>query len=123
MEFVAIGGHKGLVLKAIDAPDREPPDTLAANILGELAAATPDTEVAFVDGVRRVPNTAPEAAPVEPLAEIRPGATWVVTGGGAASRQPVRWSSAGGSASNCTSWAPVPCRRFDPACATFRKKA
>ena len=81
---------QGMMCKAIDAPDDEPPEQLAADICRELASKKIDFEVAFVDGRRKVPNARPLAATVKEYADIRPGGTWVVTGGAAASRPSVR---------------------------------
>jgi acyl transferase domain-containing protein/NAD(P)-dependent dehydrogenase (short-subunit alcohol dehydrogenase family) len=81
VEFVVMRRYKDLMVKAIDAPRDEPPDLLAENILRELAAGTIDYEVGFRNGRRYLQNAIPEKAPVQPHAEIRPGAVWVVSGG------------------------------------------
>ena len=73
--------QRSLRAKAIDAPADEPVDSLAANICRELASKEVDYEVAFVGGKRFVQCAYPEKAPVKQHADIRPGSTWVVTGG------------------------------------------
>ncbi len=67
--------------KAIDAPVEEPPEQLADNVLRELASGAIDYELAFVEGKRYLQRAEPARADVQPLAHIRHGATWVVTGG------------------------------------------
>ena len=81
IEFTVMRRHKDFVVKTIDAPDDEPADLLADNILRELAAASMDYEVAFVGGKRYLQNAAPEPAPIQEQADIRRGAVWVATGG------------------------------------------
>jgi NAD(P)-dependent dehydrogenase (short-subunit alcohol dehydrogenase family) len=81
IEYVIVRKLKSMVVKIVDAPDDEPPQLLAANILRELAAGTLDYELAFVGGKRRLQNSVYQAANVERRAAIRPGAVWVATGG------------------------------------------
>ncbi len=81
IELAVMREHRGLLSKAIDAPIDEPPEALAAAICRELAAGTRDYEVACVGGKRRLQRAVPEEAAIEGRAAIRPGGTWVVTGG------------------------------------------
>jgi acyl transferase domain-containing protein/NAD(P)-dependent dehydrogenase (short-subunit alcohol dehydrogenase family) len=81
IEITFVRGHKKMLIKAIDAPDDEPPDLLAANVVRELAAATMDYEVAFVNGRRRLQTALHQPAELQPRIRIRRGGAWVVTGG------------------------------------------
>jgi len=81
IEFMVLRRYNDLVIKLIDAPPEEPLELLAENIVRELAARTIDYEVAFVGGRRYLQNAFPEKAPVREFADVRPGSTWVVTGG------------------------------------------
>src|SRR6185295_3220456 len=57
------------------------PDGLAANICREMALATNDYEVAFVDGTRHLQVALAVPAKLETHPKIRRGGTWVLTGG------------------------------------------
>jgi acyl transferase domain-containing protein/short-subunit dehydrogenase len=81
LEYVIVRKLKSMAVKIVDAPEDEPPQSLAANILRELAADTLDYEMAFVGGRRRLQNAVYQAAGVQRRAPIRPGAVWVATGG------------------------------------------
>jgi malonyl CoA-acyl carrier protein transacylase/acyl carrier protein/NAD(P)-dependent dehydrogenase (short-subunit alcohol dehydrogenase family) len=81
LEFVIVRKLKSMVVNIVDAPDDEPPQSLAANILRELAGDTLDYEMAFVGGKRRLQNAVYQAADVQRRAPIRHGAVWVATGG------------------------------------------
>ncbi len=81
IEFVYIRKLKNMIVKAIDAPDEEPPATLAANICRELASKAIDFEVAYTGSDRWLQYAYPQKAPVQADAGIRRGATWVLTGG------------------------------------------
>ncbi len=81
LEHSIVRGFKHVRCKAIDAPRGEEPDALAANICRELAGGTNDYEVAFVEGRRYVQVALPAPAKLEPHSAVRPGGTWVVTGG------------------------------------------
>ena len=81
IEYVIVRKLKSMIVKIVDAPDDEPPQSLAANIFRELAAGTMDYEMAFVGGKRRLQNAVYQAAEVQRHAPIRPGAVWVATGG------------------------------------------
>jgi hypothetical protein len=81
LECSIVRGFKRLLAKAIDAPADEPVDSLAANICRELAGATNDYEISFIGGRRYGQVALPVAAPLEAKSTIRPGATWVLTGG------------------------------------------
>ena len=81
LECAIVRGFKRLIAKAVDAPVDEPVDSLAANLCRELAAATGDYEISFVGGQRYGQVALPVAAPLELHSNIRPGGTWVLTGG------------------------------------------
>jgi acyl transferase domain-containing protein/NADP-dependent 3-hydroxy acid dehydrogenase YdfG len=81
LECAIVRGFKRLIAKAIDAPADEPVDSLAANICRELAGATNDYEISFVGGQRYGQVALPVAVPLESKSAIRPGGTWVLTGG------------------------------------------
>ena len=74
-------GQKEMIVKTVDAPDDEPPDMLAANIIREMAGATMDYEIGFVGGRRRLQNALNRPAEMQPINDIRRGGVWVVTGG------------------------------------------
>ncbi|HTM52784.1 MAG TPA: phosphopantetheine-binding protein, partial [Pirellulales bacterium] len=64
--YIEVGwmrNNRNMLLKAIDAPDDEPVDQLAANICRELASKTVDYEVAFVRGQRFLQYAYPQPAP------------------------------------------------------------
>ena len=81
LEYAIMREAKGFLAKAIDAPPSEPPAELAANICRELAYGTNDYEVSFAGGRRYLQVALPEHAPLERETTIRPGGTWVLTGG------------------------------------------
>ncbi len=94
IEIVYLRNNRSMMSKAIDFPDDEPPDRLAACICRELAGKTVDFEVAYVGGKRYLPCAYPEpvawaSSPCMPQdtgkmpvpRAIRPGGTWVFTGG------------------------------------------
>ncbi len=81
IEVAIMREQRSMRAKAVDAPPDEPLDLLAANICRELASKEVDYEVAFVGGKRYVQCAYPEKAPVKQFADLRPGGTWVVTGG------------------------------------------
>ena len=82
--------------------DDEPPQSLAANICRELASGEVDYEVAYIGGKRHVQCAYAEKAPVQPHAEVRPGGTWVVTGGSRGITAECASSWAAASAPGCT---------------------
>ncbi len=71
----------GLTVKVIDAPAEESPAQLAACVLKELAAATPQTEVGYLRGERLLPKAIPQTASTQRPASKIPHGTWIVTGG------------------------------------------
>ena len=79
VEFNIMAGEQ-LNIKVIDAPAAEPADSLADNIVAELASGSIDYEVAFVDGRRLLPFPIDRPA-VARRSGIRRGGRWVVTGG------------------------------------------
>ena len=81
LECSIVRGFKRLLAKAVDSPADEPVDSLAANICRELAGATNDYEISFIGGRRYGQVALPVAAPLETQSAIRPGGTWVLTGG------------------------------------------
>ena len=81
LEYAIMREQKGFLAKAVDAPRGEAPDELAANILRELAHGTNDYEVSFVGGQRYLQVALPEHVKLESTSTIRPGGTWVLTGG------------------------------------------
>ena len=81
MEYTFARGQKEMIVKTVDAPDDEPPDMLAANIIREMAGATMDYEIGFVGGRRRLQNALNRPAEMQPISDIRRGGAWVVTGG------------------------------------------
>lgn len=68
-------------LKVVDAPADTPPDMLARALLRELAADDLETEIAYVGGKRYVARPFFQAVDALDFAGIRPGGTWVITGG------------------------------------------
>ncbi len=101
-EYLFIRGHKGMIVKTIDAPDDEPPDLLAANIVRELAGGTLDYEIAFVGGRRRLQNALYQPAELLPKISIRRGATWIATGGARGITARCALELGAGSACACT---------------------
>ncbi len=81
LEYQIMREQKGFLAKAIDAPGSEPVADLAANICRELAHGTNDYEVAFVGGNRYLQVGLPVAAEMQSTSDVRPGGTWVLTGG------------------------------------------
>ncbi|MEX0679047.1 MAG: SDR family NAD(P)-dependent oxidoreductase [Pirellulales bacterium] len=81
LEFAIVRGHKQFRAKAIDAPPSEPHGDLAADICREIAGGTIDYEVAFAGGRRYVQIALPVEAQLERHSTVRPGGTWVLTGG------------------------------------------
>lgn len=81
LEYQIMREQKGFLAKAIDAPRSEPVEALAANICRELAHGTNDYELAFVGGNRYLQVALPVVADLQPTSEVRPGGTWVLTGG------------------------------------------
>ncbi|MGD9854398.1 MAG: SDR family NAD(P)-dependent oxidoreductase, partial [Planctomycetaceae bacterium] len=81
LEYFVLREHKGFLAKAIDAPAGEDSDVLAALICLELASGTIDYEVAYVGGQRFLQLAVPRPASIGEQSEVRPGGTWVVTGG------------------------------------------
>ncbi len=81
IEVAIMRGNKTMMSKVIDAPADETPERLAECICRELASRQIDFEVAYVDGQRRLHTAEPQKAPVQTRADIRPGGTWVITGG------------------------------------------
>lgn len=81
IEFNVLRNFETFLVKAIDSPHDEPPDLLAASICRELASRTVDYEVAYVRGERYLQNAWLQPAAVQTHADIRPGGTWVLTGG------------------------------------------
>ncbi len=81
LEYYVLREHKGFLAKAIDAPFTEDPGGLVDSVCVELASGAIDYEVAYVNGGRFLQVAVPRPAGVQEHAEIRPGSTWVVTGG------------------------------------------
>ena len=103
IEYVIVRKLKSMVVKIVDAPDDEPPQPLAANILRELAAGTLDYELAFVGGKRRLQNAVYQAANVAASARrSAPGPFGSSPAVRGASPPPRPWSSAAASGSACT---------------------
>ena len=63
LEIAVLRQHKGLLIKAIDAPADEPPEMLARSILRELGARRTDCEVAYSAGRRASPWPCPPRHP------------------------------------------------------------
>ncbi len=93
IEFVIMQKLQNLRIKIVDAPSDAEADTLADQVLAELAAGNLAYEVAYV-GSRRFVTYAVErnvgpmaasptvgAAATRPGSAVRHGSTWVVTGG------------------------------------------
>ncbi len=68
-------------LKVVDAPAETPPGALADALLRELAADDLETEIGYFQGKRYVARPFFQALAASDLAGIRPGSTWVITGG------------------------------------------
>jgi NAD(P)-dependent dehydrogenase (short-subunit alcohol dehydrogenase family)/acyl carrier protein len=81
IEVAIMREQRSMRAKAVDAPADEPLNSLAANICRELGSKEVDYEVAFIGGQRYVQCAYPVKAPANQLADIRPGGTWVITGG------------------------------------------
>ncbi len=94
IEIVYLRNNRSMMSKAIDFPDDEPPDRLAACMCRELAGKSVDFEVGYVGGKRYLPCAYPEpvawdSSPCTPQSTgrmpvprtIRPGGNWVFTGG------------------------------------------
>jgi malonyl CoA-acyl carrier protein transacylase/NAD(P)-dependent dehydrogenase (short-subunit alcohol dehydrogenase family) len=81
IEYNILRKFDTFLVKAIDAPDDEAPELLAANICRELASREVDYEVAYAAGVRHVQNAYLRASQARQYAAIRPGGVWVLTGG------------------------------------------
>jgi NAD(P)-dependent dehydrogenase (short-subunit alcohol dehydrogenase family)/acyl carrier protein len=81
VEVAVLRKQTGMRATAVDAPDSEPPTSLAASICRELASNTVDYAVAYVQGNRRLEYAFPEQATPEQYVDIRAGGTWVFTGG------------------------------------------
>ncbi len=81
LEFIIMRNFKKFLCKAIDAPRGEPPERLVDNICRELAAATIDYEIAFVEGRRYLQVAVAKEADVKRHTSIQPGGNWVITGG------------------------------------------
>jgi NAD(P)-dependent dehydrogenase (short-subunit alcohol dehydrogenase family) len=70
-----------LLVKAIDAPLTDPPESVAAAVCDEIAARTPEVQVGYIHGRRRRLRAIPRAARPREGLDIARGTTWVVTGG------------------------------------------
>ncbi|HTU26886.1 MAG TPA: SDR family NAD(P)-dependent oxidoreductase, partial [Pirellulales bacterium] len=87
VEFAIMADMKNLRVKVIDAPQDVPADALAANVLRELASGNVAYEVAYVGSRRLIPYAVERrtenlvAGSTRPGTAIRPGSTWVATGG------------------------------------------
>ena len=81
VEVAVLRKQTGMRAMVVDAPDEESPELLAANICRELAGKSVDYAVAFVKGTRRLEYAVPEKATPRQFADVRPGGTWVFTGG------------------------------------------
>ncbi|MEX2112415.1 MAG: phosphopantetheine-binding protein [Pirellulales bacterium] len=81
IEVAIMREQRSMRAKAVDAPADEPVESLAANICRELGSKEVDYEVAFIGGKRYVQCAYPDKAPVAEFADVRPGGTWVITGG------------------------------------------
>ncbi len=81
LEYAIMREQKGFLAKAVDSPRGEPVALLAANICRELAHGTNDYELSFVGGKRYLQVALPAHAHLQPTNNVRPGGTWVLTGG------------------------------------------
>ena len=80
IEYTVMQG-KNLRVKTLDAPCHTPADIVVGHVFRELASGNLDYEVSNRnDGQRYVPMAVSQQAPIT-RATIRPGASWVVTGG------------------------------------------
>lgn len=68
-------------LKVVDAPAQSTPEFLAHALLRELAADDLETEIGYIEGKRYVARPFFQALDTLDFAGIRPGSTWVITGG------------------------------------------
>ena len=71
----------GMTVKVVDASLQETPEDLAAAVCDELAARTPELEIGYFRGRRRVVHAVPQPASVLAPVDVPRGGTWVVTGG------------------------------------------
>lgn len=71
----------GMLVKVIDAPVGDPPESIAASVCDEIAARSQEVEVGYVHGRRRILRAVPRAALPRPACDIARGSNWVVTGG------------------------------------------
>jgi NAD(P)-dependent dehydrogenase (short-subunit alcohol dehydrogenase family)/acyl carrier protein len=81
IEIAYLRNFRSMLAKAIDFPDDEPPESVAACICRELAGKSVDFEIAYVGGKRFLPCAYPEPTPEPCATAIRPGGSWVFTGG------------------------------------------
>lgn len=73
--------RRRLPVKIIDAPLRDPAKLVASEILGELAANSPEVEVGYIRGQRQVVRAVRQQAAELPRRTVKPGTVWLVTGG------------------------------------------
>ncbi|HET9017310.1 MAG TPA: C45 family autoproteolytic acyltransferase/hydrolase, partial [Thermomicrobiaceae bacterium] len=76
----AIRREFGWRVKVVDAPVDERPDSVVAAVLTELASRTPEVEVGYTRGSRRLVRAVPRPVPPATRALVA-GQAWVVTGG------------------------------------------
>lgn len=67
--------------KVCDFSPEDTPETIADTLLSELGGESPEVEIAWGGGVRRLIDTVVEPAESLPQRDLRPGSTWIVTGG------------------------------------------
>jgi acyl transferase domain-containing protein len=81
VEFGVIHGLKNLCVKVIDTKADAPAEEVVDHVFRELASKNMDFEVAYAGGRRFVPDASARAPISSRPANVRPGSTWVITGG------------------------------------------
>jgi NAD(P)-dependent dehydrogenase (short-subunit alcohol dehydrogenase family) len=81
VEYAIMQDQKNLRVKVIDTAADTSPTALAGHVLRELASGTLDYEVAYVGGRRLVPAAVAREVAFARPANVRPGSTWIITGG------------------------------------------
>ncbi|MEZ6098603.1 MAG: SDR family NAD(P)-dependent oxidoreductase [Pirellulaceae bacterium] len=76
-----VAGHRTIPIKILDAPPKEPVETLVNGAMFELSHPSYDVEIAWSGNIRRVVRA--EKRPVTPSDHplLRPRGTWICTGG------------------------------------------
>jgi len=72
---------EGMLVKVVDTPPEESPKQVVAGLWTELTAGTPEVEVGYVRGRRRLVRAVPRSPELLEQRGIPRGGTWVVTGG------------------------------------------